>query len=129
IERVWEQMNLAYEWGVRDLWIVNVGDIKPMELPMSFFLDFAWDPQGIRAADIPKYYLDWAKEQFGDAFAQEIADILALYTKYNARRTPEMLKPDTYSLTNYNEADRMVDEYRKIVEDGRRIQQSLPEST
>lgn len=128
IERVWEQMNLAYEWGVKDLWIVNVGDIKPMELPISFFLDFAWDPQGIRAADLPKYYLDWAKEQFGDAFAQEIADILALYTKYNARRTPEMLKPDTYSLTNYNEADRIVDEYRKLVEDARRIHQSLPES-
>src|SRR5690606_28017679 len=33
IERVWEQMNLSYEWGVRELWLVNVGDIKPMELP------------------------------------------------------------------------------------------------
>ncbi len=128
IERVWEQMNLAFEWGVKDLWIVNVGDIKPMELPISFFLDFAWDPSGIRAGDLPKYYLDWTKQQFGDAFAHEIADILALYTKYNARRTPEMLKPDTYSLTNYNEADKIVYEYRKLAEAARSIYAKLPDT-
>ena len=55
IERVWEQMNLAYDWGVKDLWIVNVGDIKPMELPISFFLDFAWDVEGTRADQIHNY--------------------------------------------------------------------------
>lgn len=128
IERVWEQMNLAYQWGVKDLWIVNVGDIKPMELPISFFLDFAWDPKGIRASDLPNYYLKWSKQQFGDTFAQEIAEILALYTKYNARRTPEMLKPDTYSLTNYGEADRIVGEYHKLAADARSVYQRLPDT-
>ncbi len=41
IPRVWEQMNLAYQYGADRIWIVNVGDLKPMELPISFFLDFA----------------------------------------------------------------------------------------
>ena len=100
IERVWEQMNLAYQWGVEDLWIVNVGDIKPMELPISFFLDFAWDVEGMKAHDLPAYYQDWARQQFGGEYAEEIGEILSLYTKYNARRTPEMLKPDTYSIAN-----------------------------
>ena len=54
IERIWEQMTLSYHWGVKDLWIVNVGDIKPMELPLSFFLDLAWDPDAITAEDLPK---------------------------------------------------------------------------
>src|SRR5690606_24861617 len=55
IERVWEQMNLSYQWGVQDLWNVNVGDIKPMEFPVSFFLDFAWNTD-IDAGDLPAYY-------------------------------------------------------------------------
>lgn len=128
IERVWEQMNLAYEWGVKDLWIVNVGDLKPMELPISFFLDFAWDVDGIRARDLPDYYLNWAQQQFGKTHAEEIAMILKLYTKYNARRTPEMLKPDTYNLTNYGEADRVVHQYKELLRKSKKIYDQLPES-
>lgn len=127
LERVWEQMNLSYQWGVKDLWIVNVGDLKPMELPISFFLDFAWNTDAIRAKDLPNYYLNWAKQQFGDDHAEEIAEILSLYTKYNARRTPEMLKPDTYSLVNYREAERVVDDYKNLVEKSQTIYDKLPE--
>lgn len=128
IERVWEQMNLAYEWGVQDLWIVNVGDLKPMELPISFFLDFAWDAEGMGAGDLPDYYVHWAEQQFGEEHAAEIADILALTSKYSARRTPEMLKPDTYSLQNYREADRILEEYRQLLERSRKLYKELPES-
>lgn len=128
IERVWEQMNLAYQWGVRDLWIVNVGDIKPMELPISFFLDFAWDPEAIDAGDLPDYYIRWAKQQFGGQYAEEIAEILSQYTKYNARRTPEMLEPDTYSIANYREADRIVGQYNRLYEKAKAIYDKLPKS-
>lgn len=111
IERVWEQMKLTYEFGVKDLWLVNVGDIKPMEFPISFFMDYAWNPDAIQASDLPNYYTKWAKSQFGELYAQEIGEMLALYTKYNARRTHEMLTPDIYSVENYREADRVIDEY------------------
>ena len=47
IARVWEQMHLAYEYGADRLWIVNVGDIKPMEFPIEFFLDYAWNPDAL----------------------------------------------------------------------------------
>ncbi len=128
IERVWEQMNLAYQWGVKDLWIVNVGDIKPMELPISFFLDFAWNTDAIRANDLPDYYVNWAEQQFGKKYAGEIAEILSLYTKYNARRTPEMLTPGTYSLVNYREADNIVEEYNQLLDKSKNIYNELPES-
>lgn len=128
IEHIWEQMNLVYEWGVQDLWIANVGDIKPMEFPISFFLDFAWDPEEINADDLPDYTKHWAQQQFGEQYASEIAEVLSLYTKYNARRTPEMLKPDTYSLENYREADRIVNEYKQLLEKARKIYDELPES-
>lgn len=125
IEHVWEQMNLAYQWGVEDLWLVNVGDLKPMELPISFFLDFGWNASNFEANDLPAFYTNWAKEQFGEKHAAEIAEILSLYTKYNARRTPEMLKPDTYSLTNYREADKIVNEYNTLLERSKKIYADL----
>ncbi len=128
IERVWEQMNLAYQWGVQDLWLVNVGDIKPMELPISFFLDFAWDAEGIESKDLPGYYLAWARQQFGVLNAQKIAQILALTAKYSARRTPEMLKPDTYSLEHYCEADRIIQEYGQLYKEAKEIYERLPKS-
>lgn len=128
IERTWEQMNLAYEWGVDKIWLVNVGDIKPMELPISFFLDFAWDPEAIDAEDLPGYYVDWATQQFGSKHAEEIAEILSLQTKYASRRTPEMLKGDTYSLTNYREAERVLQEYRELADRAATVYAALPEA-
>ncbi|MBN1397971.1 MAG: glycosyl hydrolase 115 family protein [Bacteroidetes bacterium] len=127
IERVWEQMKLTYEHGVKYLWIANVGDIKPMEFPISFFMDYAWDPDAIQANDLPKYYVNWAGQQFGNEYAGEVAELLTLYTKYNARRTPEMLTPDTYSVENYREADRIVEEYKKLAERSRNIYNRLAE--
>jgi hypothetical protein len=127
IERVWEQMNLAYRYGVKNIWLANVGDIKPMELPISFFMDLAWNPDAIQANDLPKYYVDWAKQQFGEEYAKEIAELLSLYTKYNARRTPEMLTPETYSVENYREADRIVEEYKLLEERSEKIYDKLPD--
>lgn len=128
IERVWEQMNLAYMHGVKDLWLVNVGDIKPMELPISFFMDYAWNPDVIQAKDLPNYYNKWAHEQFGKLFNSEIAELLSLYTKYNARRTPEMLEPETYSIKNYREGERIVKEYNDLVKKSEDVYKQLPEN-
>lgn len=125
LERVWEQMKLTYESGVKELWIVNVGDIKPMELPLNFFLDYAWDTKSIEAADLNSYYIKWAKEQFGSAHAVQIAELMARYTKYNARRIPEMLSPVTYSLTHYREADRIVEAYGQLLKDSQQIRSQL----
>ena len=55
IERTWEQMHLSYEMGVDKLWIVNVGDIKPLEYPISFFLDLAWNPKQFTPSGLYKH--------------------------------------------------------------------------
>jgi hypothetical protein len=114
IARVWEQMHLAYEYGVDKIWIVNVGDLKPMEFPISFFLDYAWNPKKITANDLPNYFTNWAAKQFGDKHAKEIGELIQKYSQYNARRKPELLSPETYSLTDYNEFQRIVDEYNNL---------------
>jgi hypothetical protein len=126
IERVWEQMHLAYEHGVDRIWIVNVGDIKPMEFPIEFFLDYAWNPDRWPAERIPEYTRRWAAAQFGDDYAAEIAHILATYTKFNARRKPELLAPNTYSLVNYREAETIVADYYELAAKAERIGKALP---
>jgi hypothetical protein len=126
VERVWEQMHLAYEHGVDRIWIVNVGDIKPMEFPIEFFLDYAWNPEKWPAERLGEYTRLWAATQFGDQHAAEIAEILTTYTKYNARRKPELLAPDTYSRVNFREAETVVTDYNELCAKAERIGRSLP---
>lgn len=125
IERTWEQMDLAYQYGVDKIWIVNVGDIKPMEFPTEFFLDLAWDPEKWNAGNLEQYYVQWAKENFGNQNADEIAQIIKLYTKYNSRRKPELLNEKTYSITNYNEAETVLADYKKLVDRANSINEKL----
>jgi hypothetical protein len=127
IQRTWEQMNLAYRHGVDRLWVVNVGDLKPMEFPIEFFLDFAWAPDHWTADKLPEYTVQWAFRQFGQRHAQEIADLLDGYTRINSRRKPELLEPATYSLTHYREAERVVEEYRALEARARTLAGQIPE--
>ena len=126
IARVWEEMHLTKEFGDDRIWIVNVGDIKPMEFPIEFFMDYAWNPGQWPADKLPDYTREWARRQFGSTFADSIADILTLYTKYNGRRKPELLSPDTYSLLNYREAEKVVADYNALAAQAQSIYSQLP---
>ncbi len=126
IPRVWEQMHLAYEYGVDRIWVVNVGDLKPMEYPIDFFLDYAWDTKKWNANNLGQYTKHWAAEQFGDSHATAIADIVSKYTSYNARRKPELLTPATYSLVNYNEAETVVNDYNKLLQQAEALNKLMP---
>lgn len=126
IERSWEQMRLAWSHGVDRLWIVNVGDIKPMELPISVFLDQAWAPQRMDLQALRSYPARWAAEQFGPEHAQEIGEILSRYAQYSARRKPELLDADTYSLLHFNESERVLGEWADLSARVQRISAKLP---
>jgi hypothetical protein len=126
VPRVWEQLHLAYRHGVDRLWIVNVGDLKPMEYPIEFFLDYAWDPEVWSAERLPEYTERWAAEQFGPEHAATIAKLLTGYTTINSRRKPELLAPETYSLVNYHEAERVVAEYNQLAKEAERIYELVP---
>jgi len=125
IPKIWEQMHLAYEYGVRDIWIVNVGDLKPLEFPISFWADYAWNPEKIGPADLYKYTEQWAAAQFGTKYSKDIADIISKYGKYNGRRKPEMVDANTYSLTNYNEWGKVVSDYNSIYAQAENINKEI----
>jgi len=128
IVKVWEQMNLAYRYGADRIWIVNVGDLKPMELPIDFFLNMAWKPERWPKERISEFTRFWAERQFGPEFAAEIADMLSKYTKYNGRRKPELLEPDTYNLVDYREADTVLADFQAAAAKAEEIYGKLPEN-
>jgi hypothetical protein len=128
LPKVWEQMNLAYHYRADRIWIVNVGDLKPMELPIEFFLSLAWNPNRWDSKNVREFTRLWAQQQFGPEYALEIADILSKYTKYNGRRKPELLEPDTFSLVDYQEADTVFANWQALVEEAEQIYEKLPEN-
>jgi len=126
LPKVWEQMHLAWKYDATRIWIVNVGDLKPMEVPIEFFLTYAWDPSRWPAERLPEYLRLWAAREFGPAHAADIADIVAKYAKYNGRRKPEAIDPATYSLESYREAERVAREFDEIARRAARIESTLP---
>ena len=125
IPRVWEQMNLCYEYGVRQLWIVNVGDLKPMEYPITFFLDMAWNPERYNQDNLIRHSVDFCRSVFGDKEAAEAARLLRTYAKYNRRMTPENLSYKTFTM-NYNEWQRVTAEYDRLAADAEALGKRLP---
>ncbi len=121
VQRIWEQMNLTYRYGVDRIWIVNVGDLKPMEYPISFFLDMAWNPDRFNENNLFDHTEQWCAQQFGEKWASEAARLIDLYTKYNRRVSPELLDANTYSLENYDEFERVLEEYRALLIDAMRL--------
>lgn len=98
IEKTWQQMDLAYQRGARALWIVNVGDIKPLEFPLSFFMEQAWNPEAMTPEALLRYPKKWAASVFGPSQAEPIADLLTRYSQYAARRKPELLDASSFPL-------------------------------
>jgi Glycosyl hydrolase family 115/Gylcosyl hydrolase family 115 C-terminal domain len=127
LPKVWEQMNLAYRYGATRIWIVNVGDLKPMEVPMEFFLNMAWNPERWTNQNVGEFTRLWAEREFGPMYAAEIADIVDKYAKYNGRRKPELLDPETFSVIDYDEAERVLADFQSITEKAEKIYARLPE--
>ena len=136
VQNPWEQLTLAYENGIDRLWILNVGDLKPMEYPISQFMDMAWNPHKYSVEHITDHTLDFCKQQFGGAKqagddnfgksqAEEAARILNLLCKYNGRCTAEMLDKNTYDLEN-GEWQEVVNQYLKLEADALRQYNRLP---
>lgn len=98
IEKVWQQMDLAYASGAKQLWIVNVGDIKPMEFPLSFFMKQAWDPEAMTLEALNRYPEEWARATFRPEQAAAIAHLVTRYGQLAARRKPELIDADSFAL-------------------------------
>ncbi len=125
LPKIWEQHRLALDYGIDRKWVVNVGDIKPMEFPIQFYLDMAWDPDRFNASNLVDWSLAWAKQQFGEKYAGEIADFMNRYGKINGRRKPEMVDWRTFSVNNYREFERIARDYNQLASEAYKINDLL----
>lgn len=126
IAHLWEQMDLAYEYGIDRLWILNVGDLKPMEYPIQLFLDMAWRPSDFTSENFRRHAVDFCRSCFGDTQAEEAARILETYSIYNGRVTPEMLSAKTYNVAT-GEFHTVVQDYKALEADALRQYLTLPQ--
>ena len=115
IEKVWQQMNLAYERGARDIWIVNVGDIKPVEYPIDFFMKMAWAPESMTPDKLAAFPKDWAIRQFGEEHAESVGKLITQYSQYAARRKPELINENTYAMGEVTKEALITGEFDEVM--------------
>nr|WP_285557689.1 glycosyl hydrolase 115 family protein [Streptomyces hygroscopicus] len=149
LANVRDQLGQAYAYGIRQLWIVNSGDLKSNELPTQFFLDYAWNPDRWTADDVPEWLEHYARQNFGPGHAADIAGILGTYGCLQARRKPELLnrritvdpskdlstdssavvyddRATPFSITNYREMERVTQEWKELSAAAERVGKALP---
>jgi hypothetical protein len=144
LANTWEQLNTAYEHGVDQLWVVNVGDLKNEELPTQFFLDYAWNPDAWPLSKLPEWERQYAAQNFGQAHASDIAEVLSTYGHLQSRRKPELLnrrittapngtityddKQTPFFIEHYRELERVTAQWQHLAAQAERIGRRLPQS-
>ena len=113
-QQMFEQLSLAYDHGIQRMWILNVGDLKPMEYPITLFMDMAWNPKTYTLQNVTDHTRAFFRTVLGGSAAEntvaEAADIYNTNCQYMARVTPEMLDAKTYNLET-GEWKRVRDDY------------------
>ncbi|MBP5358540.1 MAG: glycosyl hydrolase 115 family protein, partial [Treponema sp.] len=124
-----EQMGAAYQFGIRELWIVNVGDILTNEFPLSYFLNLAYDFEKYNS-DTKAYSDSWFASQFPyftDVQKKEVSDIVYESNKISSMCRTEALKPDTFHPINFGEADYIITRAKTLIERTEELRKSVPQ--
>lgn len=127
----WEQMTMAYEYGIKDVWIVNVGDLKGNEIALQYFLTLAYDfdQWGSTAPNSWRRYLrQWTQQVFPSVTTALQNDMVQLYVDLvalNATRRPEALHPMIYHPSHYGETDSILAWTDRIEAIARRLHSEL----
>ena len=127
-QQMFEQLSLAYDYGIQRMWILNVGDLKPMEYPIQLFMDMAWNPKEYTQQTITDHTLGFFRSMLGESFAKEAASIYNRNCQYMARVTPEMLDAQTYNVAT-GEWRKVADDYARLERQALRLFLEIPEET
>lgn len=113
---IFEEMSKAYANGMREFWMLNVGDIKPAEIGIEFFMQMAYDAEKWNVENQHQFLESWAKREFGDQNSSEIAEIMDKYYRLGFARKPEHLqfylpkeKPRKSDFTEEEVLERLTD--------------------
>ena len=123
IPKLREQLHEAYASGIDRIWIINVGDLKPKEVPIDFIMDYAWNPDAVKPGDELPWLERFSASIFGEEYAKETADLIAKYSKYNLLRKPEAQVP---GLFNEHEMLVMSLRWQSLVERAELLRKQMP---
>ena len=123
VPKLREQLNLAYRSGIDRIWIINVGDLKPKEMPIDFIMHYAWNPDAIQPGDEEAWLEGFTRSIFGEEYAKETAEIIAKYSKLNLIRKPEVQVP---GLFNYEEMLHLNNQWQSLVVRCEALKEQIP---
>lgn len=136
LPKIWEQMSMAYDFGIRKLWIVNVGDICTQEFPLSYFMDLAYDfdQWGTAAINQTEHYTrQWIKKQFEGALCEKaqakVFELLNGYTRIAHNRRPEAMNAKVYHPVNYKETDWTLQQIERLLGLAQELYQQMDENS
>ncbi|KAL7649104.1 hypothetical protein ACMYSQ_012449 [Aspergillus niger] len=112
--KIYQQLRRAYDHGITNIWVINVGDIKPLELPFTFAMSMAWDINCVAASRIPDFFSHFSAQSIGTENAGLVADLLLQHDRLLAIRKHEHLEADTLSVLNYREAETVLSRWKTI---------------
>lgn len=129
-QQMFEQLSLAYDYGIQRMWILNVGDLKPMEYPIQLFMDMAWNPKEYTQQNVTdhtrRFFGSVLESSANEHIATEAADIFNRNCQYMARVTPEMLDAQTYNVAT-GEWRRVADDYARLERRALRLFAEVPD--
>ncbi len=121
-----EEMTKAYDYGADRVWMLNVGDLKPAELDIEFFLKLAWNPHSWNGTNMYDLLEQQLARDFGPAPAPEITSILAEYYRLNFQRKPEHMGWPTNRLFSAGEARQRLEVWRILSARVDAVEKQLP---
>ena len=132
-QQMFEQLSLAYDFGIQRMWILNVGDLKPMEYPITLFMDMAWSPKDYTVQTVTDHTRRFFRSVLSSSpyrgerggLAEEAAAIYNRNCQYMARVTPEMLDAETYNVET-GEWRQVADDYQRLELRALRLYQDIP---
>ena len=109
-----EEMTKAYDHNARRYWILNVGDLKPAEIDIDYFMQLASDEPRMAQMSQHDFLQQWAAEQFPvlsspsagldshpgawiGLIPTQVADLLSRYYTLNFIRKPEFMGFNGYN--------------------------------
>ncbi|SNX87744.1 uncharacterized protein MEPE_06454 [Melanopsichium pennsylvanicum] len=113
----WEQLNVAFLNQQTEIFILNVGDLKPVEVPIHFTLNMAYDNTNLlHPSDVNAWMERWAAQTFGEEKAKEVAEVVQGYSWLNSRIKPELLNSTTWSVVNHFEAESVLSHWQRLTD-------------
>ncbi|OAG02312.1 uncharacterized protein CC84DRAFT_1198486 [Paraphaeosphaeria sporulosa] len=128
LQKTYEQMSLAHARDADRLWVVNVGDIKPYEIPISHWFDIAYDIEAYDETSVPTWIENWATRTFDEKHAKTISSIVDTYGRLSNMRKFEWVEPGSYSIISYEEADKLQAQWEDVGDQAQEVYDDLSDN-